>query len=338
MGLTNQYDLSPAYFEQTISVNTLPKAPAPEDITLPRGTSFTDSPRVKTAARIREEFMSRTDLAQNECITPIYLPYPKKTATLGIWHVGDVHIGTDACAYRAFKSILSYVLDHDDEYIAFQGDMVDFLTGVSVGVMAEQSMTVQEQFTLATDDLLELARARKILFILRGNHEDRLDKATKNIVDAAQTMARTLDVHYLQTEGWTKIHVGDQSYLSYNIHGFPAGNKPGPQYNKMQAQLAGRPDADIITCGHNHISGIVANHTERVRPGDLRRYVKTSYGVYTSTFHSYLGYARDAGYTPGPMGTVRISFNAETGALKPDMIPVILTGQHYTAVLPDGKA
>ena len=305
----------------------------PEQIINPTGNGFANSPKLKSAAQIRAEYMNRIEQVQCPQITPIELPVPKIGTSVGIWHVGDVHIGTDACTYSAFKSVLDYVENHDDEYIAFQGDLVDFLTGVSVGIMAEQSMTIQDQLTLVTDDLLPLAKKRKILFMLRGNHEDRLDKATRNIVDAMQTVARHLDVQYLQTEGWTKITCAGSSYLGYNIHGFNSGRTPGSLLNSMRNQLLRFPSADVITCGHNHCAGIVDITTEEL-DDTLRPRVRTRYGVYTSTFHSYQGYARDAGFTAGPLGCARIEFNVEHNTLSPRMIPIVRRNGEYHAVLP----
>jgi hypothetical protein len=300
----------------------------------PSGTGFHNSPKLRSAAEIRKDYQARIEEVQCPAITPITLPSPKHGSRIGINHLGDVHIGTDACTYDAWREMLQWVLTHDDEYLAMQGDMVDLLTSQSVGVMAEQSLTIQEQFTLATDDLLPLARARKILWMLRGNHEDRLDKATKNIVDATQTMARHLDVRYLQTEGYTQIQAAGASYLSYNIHGFPSGNRAGSRRNKMEGMLGKFPSADIITAGHTHQLDVVQIDEDVIDPATRTRVHRARYGLFTGTFHSYMGYAADQGMGQGPLGCGRVEFDLETNTILPRVTPIRRTGSGYRMVLP----
>ena len=300
----------------------------------PQGTRFADSPRTESVEEIRAKYLARQAALQLPTITPIKLPTPQHGTNVRIIHVGDIHIGTDACTYLAFKEILAYILHTPDTYLALQGDMVDLLTSQSVGVMAEQALTIQEQFTLATADLLPLAQAGKILWMLKGNHEDRLDKATKNIVEGAQWMARLLDVRYLGTENYTRVQCGGAEYVSYNTHGFNAGGSAGARRNKMEKMLAKTPSADIITCGHNHHLDAIQVVDDYVDTVSYRRIHKQRWGVYTGTYHSYMGYAAEFGLGQGPLGCVAVNFNIETGALLPQVLPVIVVDGKYKHVLP----
>jgi predicted phosphodiesterase len=299
----------------------------------PQGNKFSDSRRMKSADEIRSEYNARLYKLQMPEVCDISLPRPRHGKHVTIIHAGDVHIGTDACTYRAFKELLEYVLQAPDTYIAFQGDLVDVLTAHSVGVMAEQAMTIQEQFTLATADLMPLAKANKILWVIKGNHEDRLDRATKNIVDGAQWMARVLDVNYLYTEGYTRLHCGDASYLSYNLHGFNAGSSAGARRNKMDSMLTKFPSADIITCGHNHQLDIIQRVDDTILPNNQRAH-KQRWGLYTGTFHSYIGYPAEAGLGASPLGATAVHFDIEFNTIKPEILPVVPINGVYRIQLP----
>lgn len=301
----------------------------------PQGLGFAGSPRTATINELRSRYQARLDEMQCPEITKIELPMPRHGRIIGINHLGDIHIGTDACAYTAFKEMLNFILHTPDEYLALQGDMVDLLTSQSVGVMAEQALTINEQFRLATADLLPLARAGKILWMLKGNHEDRLDKATKNIVEGALWMAEILDVKYLHTEGYTQVSAGGSSYISYNIHGFNAGGSAGGRRNKMERMLAKFPSADLITCGHNHHLDVIQVTDEYIDPITRTRQPKSRYGLYTGTYHTYMGYAADFGLGQGPLGCGRVEFDVSTGTIHPRRLDVIRTASGYRHQLPN---
>jgi hypothetical protein len=286
----------------------------------PVGNHFVDSPGMRSVEDIRSEYMARIARVQAPESIELALPSPKKGSTIGITHMGDIHIGTDACTYSAFKQMLDWILYNPDEYLAIQGDM------------AEQSLTIHDQFVLATADLMPLAKARKILWMLRGNHEERQDKATKNIVDGAQQMARHLDVRYLGVQGYVKVVCNGLSYLSYNIHGFSAGRRPGSRRNKMEDMLHRHPTVDVMTCGHNHHLDVLPFEVEEFR--DSRPYARMRWGIYTGTYHSYMGYAADAGLGAGPLGCARIRFDVSDGHLMPEILPVVRYGTGYIHKLP----
>jgi predicted phosphodiesterase len=303
-------------------------------ISQPTGNHFRDSNRMRSVDQIRAEYQAKLIEQQMPEVCDIELPRPKHGKHVTLIHAGDVHIGTHACTYSAFRELLDYALATEDTYITFQGDIVDLLTATSVGVMAEQALTIQDQFNIATADLLPLAKARKILWMIKGNHEDRLDRATKNIVDGAQWMARVLDVNYLYTEGYTRVHCGDASYLSYNLHGFTAGSSAGARRNKMDSMLAKFPSADVITCGHNHHLDIIPRVEDVILPDNLRAH-KARYGLYTGTYHSYSpGYAADFGLGAGPLGCIALHFDVEYNLVKPEVLPVVPIGGQYRHMLP----
>ena len=297
------------------------------------GLGFSSSPRFRTEESLQQEYRERLARVQAPQVTPIGLPLPKRGHHIGIVHVGDVHIGTDACAFDAFSDLLEWVDSKDDEYLTLQGDLVDFLTGSSVGIMAEQSMVPRDQMNLAMRLLRPLAKKGKILWMLRGNHEERLDKATKNIFEPCEQMANQLDVRYLETEGYTLVQSGGMQYSSYNIHGFNAGRKAGARRNKMEEMLL-KMQSDVVTCGHNHHLDAIQMVTQSLDPTTLKPTVRYQWGVYTGTYHTYLGYAADAGYTAGPLGCVRMEFDVKHGILVPRILPVVQQGDKYIQTLP----
>jgi hypothetical protein len=300
------------------------------------GNRFADSAKMRSIEQIRDEYEHRLAAVQMPTITDIILPRPRRGKTVTIIHLGDIHIGTDACVYSALKEMLDYILATPDTYLALQGDMVDLLTAHSVGVMAEQALTIQDQFNIATADFLPLAKARKILWMLKGNHEDRLDRATKNIVDGAQWMARILDVNYLQTEGYTRVICGDAKYLSYNIPGFNAGASAGARRNKMDGMLGRFPSADILTCGHNHHLDAIQRIEDVILPNNHRAH-RQRWGIYTGTYHSYIGYPAEFGLGAGPLGCVAVHFDVEYGSIKPEILPVLPINGVYRHVLPEAR-
>ena len=116
--------------------------------------------------------------------------------------LGDVHYGSPQCDIERFQKMLDYCLSRRI-YVFLMGDMIEMATRESVGAgVYEQEKIGQTQYEEMIEMLRPLAKARLILGLLEGNHEERVYKETG--YDISKALARELKIPYLGDACWPR--------------------------------------------------------------------------------------------------------------------------------------
>lgn len=251
----------------------------------------------------------------------------RRSDTYEIYPIGDIHIGNVNCDEHKLDEIIEMVKSNNNARWIGMGDYCDFINmkdkRFSVKELASW-ITIKELTDLAKYQMDRIIRkfqpiSEKCLCLVRGNHEDMIQRMTErdvhsNLVSAIKENGKLeveerLDLGYY---GWLPIvFTRDQSQtrVTLNIHhGMVGGMLAGAKALAMQRWLWSH-DADIVIFGHSHNTGIQVEQTEYIdQAGKFR--VKKKYGCYAGTFmkpaDESSSYAEIKGYLPIPQSNIKI--------------------------------
>lgn len=166
---------------------------------------------------------------------------------------GDIHLGMPECNIPKLCKYLDWVAERDDAYLCGLGDWFETpinLSRVNDGPVWPNGMSTSE----VVDQAVALfAPVRdKILFLIKGNHEERA--SSKTGTDALDMLATRLGLRDLlgDEQAIMKLTVGDVKYTLMAQHGWGGARKTGGQVNKMEELAAVTGDADVYVTGHEH--------------------------------------------------------------------------------------
>lgn len=130
---------------------------------------------------------------------------------------GDLHFGHEQCDIRSAQEMLDWAMENK-AFVILMGDMVEAGLRSSIGdSVYQQKFNPQKQMEAVVKLLTPLAKAKMIIGLHAGNHEQRISQNTG--IDISKIMANLLHVKYLGYACWSLLSVGNQKYSMYSCHG-----------------------------------------------------------------------------------------------------------------------
>lgn len=218
--------------------------------------------------------------------------------------VGDIHVGAPKgqCDFEKVKRELEYIEDTPDTYLLGMGDMMDCAQKMpwSRGPnIFSSSLQPMEQFNLMEQVLKPLAKKRKIIGLLTGNHEEWIMMNTGYQI--INLLCKTLDVPYLGSACDINVKVGKQQYVLYALHG--SGNAQ-LKHTKLGRLMNCSKDifADALIMGHVHQLAVA-------KGGKYQNgFTNKAYYILTGHFLNWVGsYAQAFGLDVCPSGCPKIT-------------------------------
>lgn len=236
-----------------------------------------------------------------------------KGNTKVVFH-SDVHIGASEFDEGRFLESLSYV-QKEKCYLTLGGDIVEnsIISGKDSGEkLLEQMWTPTEQFLYAVAKYKPIAKAGRLLWSLRGNHEARTRREA--MFDLSAALASHLGVPYLGIGGMVQIVSGANSYLGAVQHGSRNRSDRWSELNKMMELY---PEADFVTLGHDH--NLDARYVPCISY-DEKDTCKTRciLQVRTGTYLGYADYARNQLFRPSFTGSPILHFSPKERKITAD--------------------
>lgn len=172
---------------------------------------------------------------------------------IGIWFVGDVHLGHKEVDYREFEKGLDILKKTDGLYTIWMGDMIENYSFASASKhkdgssMYEQMMSPQEQLRKIEAILQDIED--KILTILQGDHEAFTFEATG--IDIGDHLAKIVDIPYLVHGGVLNLDLSDQTYQILVRHRYRFHSSYNLTHSAKQ-MMRFLQLADVAAVGHRH--------------------------------------------------------------------------------------
>lgn len=164
--------------------------------------------------------------------------------------IGDVHLGNKGCNVRKLQYVINLILKTPNCYTIILGDLAETATKESVGkAMFDEDIHLPDQIAAIVSALKPLALKGKILGVITGNHEMRMEYLTG--INPMFMIADKLDIPYLGFQGYIRANVGQQSYNIMCHHGVGGGSTAAGKM-KSAERLNKVADADIYISGHTH--------------------------------------------------------------------------------------
>lgn len=213
--------------------------------------------------------------------------------TVRVWICGDVHVGAEGCDMKGFEAFLDRVMDDDDAYVLFTGDLMDNVTKNSVGSLW-QGMKPSEQLEYIAKVLAPLAKAKKILALVAGNHELRTARDTD--LDPLYNVAVRLGIERLYRRDFAAVRVQFGSITTgrkvYNILAFHGAS------DFKTRQMANNIEGfDALVTGHTHQPVVRAiTHLTLSQKGNVS--MKEVVQVTGCSWCDYIGYGARGMYQP----------------------------------------
>lgn len=171
--------------------------------------------------------------------------------------LGDWHIGNKESRHDTIEKKIEYIKNTPNAFCGLMGDLMECIIKDSLGDPLSQDLTPQEQ-KWKVIELLEPIK-HKILFIVSGNHELRIYKATSEDISLDVAKILGLEDYYDQTAIYAFISFGKNrgresnrhTIRIYAKHNANNGTKTSSSINSLEA-MANIVDADIYIGAHTH--------------------------------------------------------------------------------------
>ena len=168
--------------------------------------------------------------------------------TVKVWLCGDVHVGSEGCDLHGFERFLDRVMEDDDAFVVFVGDLMDNATRNSKSDLW-QGMSPSEQMDYIAKVLTPLAKAGKILALVAGNHELRTARETD--IEPLYTVAVRLGIENVYRRDFAAIRIQFGEFVkirkAYNILAFH-----GASDFKTRQMMNNIEGFDALVTGHTH--------------------------------------------------------------------------------------
>ncbi len=256
---------------------------------------------------LRAQYLNAT--GGTEQALEVYWRVPKGSEYARLVCVADLHYGEAAMDYRRWLDLRDWIGEHPDVRWAFHGDLFDLATVNSPGTsMCRQALDFRQARKLAREDIAPIAE--QCLFLLTGNHDQRVARGLQIAFDPVEELAEDLGIPHLGYEGFVRYRVSDgkheQNYTGYHHHGVGSGQAWGSFFNSLQ-RLADRNSADCVVMGHRHQRAALTI-TKRQIAVDNRIEVVDVPLVGAGSFLKHEGgtYAADKGLAPSVLGSATL--------------------------------
>ncbi|MHA1795240.1 MAG: metallophosphoesterase [Promethearchaeota archaeon] len=243
-------------------------------------------------------------------IINIEVVLPDEYDELIIAPIGDIHYGARNCDVELFEYILKWCEESENVMVFLMGDLIEASNIHSVG-MEDQILDVNDQVNYIISKFQKLAREKKIIGVVQGNHEKRILKHAN--YDITKMIAEILDIPYARKGTFIQVKVRNESqkksqiYVLYAIHGGSGSYTVGGKINAVM-RLQKAVEAEVYMMGHVHELLHVKIPRETVDRGRVKQLM--THFVLTGGFLKYWGsYAQERGYAPTSRGSPKIKLH-----------------------------
>ena len=241
--------------------------------------------------------------------------------------LGDFHVGAEeftAASEKKLQGYIEWILARNNAYAVLMGDLTNCSTVVSAGRPFEEKLDGTDQFLEVKRILEPLAREKKILSSVVGNHEYQYMKAVGTRLNRNKELCALLDIDYCGAQAYLSLNitVSRNKRMTYDVfctHGFGGGRKKGAKVNNLSG-LADIAEADLYLAGHTHeCIGYLTTRWTHVQNRLVER--KVGFCI-TGSFLSYTqeselvsseSYAERLALPPARIGAPRIRLECAAG-------------------------
>lgn len=219
-----------------------------------------------------------------------------KESCVRLYPVVCLHVGAAQCDMKFIQQHLKRLKDDPNGFGVYLGDGGECAIKSSKGNVYKQLCSPQQQMDILVDDVLGPVK-EKLLFGIRGNHGNRIDKETGLGFD--KNLCHRLGIPYLGVSAFMNLIVNRSSYDLFFHHGADSGVALQSKISRHE-KFGNFIDADAIFTAHSHIAVDVPpqallscdNHNMRVG-------TKLRFGyICGSGYDSRSGYAVEKAYSP----------------------------------------
>lgn len=220
--------------------------------------------------------------------------FPKVPKQVELIHITDPQIGSKRFLRRKFIEYREWILSSPTRYVFLGGDIIDAATILSIASPYDNTSEPLDQTDEATELLLPLADAGRILGYVGGNHERR---TIKTFGDAGRIVARNLKVPYSRGVQLIDIRYGKHDPFKVSLwHGAGAARTKGAKA-QMLDRFMHQADSQVYLVGHLH-DVVVLPGWRQERDGKQIKLRKIM-GIMSSSFQGYWNsYAEVAAMSP----------------------------------------
>ena len=179
--------------------------------------------------------------------------------------LADLHFGDSHVDQKHIQELVDYIKHTENCYCILDGDCMNTAVTGSKSDVYGEIMPPSLQLRKCVEIFSPLAKDGKILAVLTGNHEERIQRSVG--VNLTEVMAAELDIPNLYSAtstllylkfGQTKRHHNKQQvYAVYINHGFGGGGRRvGSKLNSLEDMSRIVTDCDIYICGHTHLPAV----------------------------------------------------------------------------------
>lgn len=219
---------------------------------------------------------------------------PASLESVKIYTVADLHYGSQEFNIAKWTHFVTTLLEDENAYVVFAGDLIDCATKGSKTNIYEQTVGIREQLDWLTEQLNLISH--KVLAIVGGNHPARITRevGTHPIFDVCRLVG--IGDVYRENLAIVKVNFGKRNkerQYSYTLGVHHGGSKSKKE--KFQMTIDG---IDAFITGHTHQGEfmrpakiVVDKHNEVVT-------MKSLTTVVCNSFMNYGGYAVTNMYVP----------------------------------------
>lgn len=175
---------------------------------------------------------------------------------------GDQHYGVGDRSKILNKKLIKYTLENNDAYCVLMGDVLDQAIVGKFGVIGE-SFSLHDSLEEFKKDFRELARLGKILGIVPGNHDTRIQEKSGSRFDPVlsiinewndcfKTLIKYGNPALILHLSFKVNNLGPISYIGLLHHGEGGGSTTGAIVNKSEKNKNIINNYDFSIQGHFH--------------------------------------------------------------------------------------
>ena len=256
-------------------------------------------------AEIRAHYLNAT--GGTERALDVYWQVPSGTEYARLVCVADLHYGERSMDYQRWIDLRDWIGDNPEVRWAFHGDLYDLACVGSPGrAMTQQAIDFKAARKLARADFAPIAD--QCLFLLTGNHDQRVARGLQIEFDPVEDLAEDLGIPHLGYEGFVSYRITDgdneQEYAGYHHHGTGSGQTWGSFFNTLE-RLANRNEADFVVMGHRHQRAAVTTTKRQIAVGSQIQVADVPL-VGAGSFLKHSGYPAEKGYAPSVLGAATV--------------------------------
>jgi hypothetical protein len=207
-----------------------------------------------------------------------------------------MHVGAAQCDMKFIKQHLKRLRDDPNGFGVYLGDGGECVTKLSKGDIYKQLCGPQRQMDLLVEEVLGPVKD-KLLFGIRGNHGNRIDKEVGLSFD--KSLCHRLGIPYLGISAMVNMSVNRSTYDCFFHHGTDGGIPLTSKISKHE-HFGKFIDADALFTAHSHVAVDLPPQTLYSADNhNLRIKTKLRHGyICGSGYDSRTGYAEEKAYPP----------------------------------------